>query len=125
MLEKSKRERIIALVNKEVVPAIGCTEPMAVALCTAKAATTLGKRPERIEVLLSPNMLKNAMGVGIPGTGMIGLPIAVSLGALIGKPEYQLEVLKDLTPDSLEQGKQYIKDADINIKLKQGDVDKL
>lgn len=124
MLEKSKRERIIALVNKEVVPAIGCTEPMAVALCTAKAAT-LGKRPERIEVLLSPNMLKNAMGVGIPGTGMIGLPIAVSLGALIGKPEYQLEVLKDLTPDSLEQGKQYIKDADINIKLKQGDVDKL
>ena len=63
MLEKSKRERIIALVNKEVVPAIGCTEPMAVALCTAKAATTLGKRPERIEVLLSPNMLKNAMHI--------------------------------------------------------------
>ena len=74
MLEKNKRERIIALVNKEVVPAIGCTEPMAVALCTAKAATTLGKRPDRIEVLLSPNMLKNAMGVGFPGTGMIGLP---------------------------------------------------
>ena len=125
MLEKNKRERIIALVNKEVVPAIGCTEPMAVALCTAQAATTLGKRPERIQVLLSPNMLKNAMGVGIPGTGMIGLPIAVSLGALIGKPEYELEVLKDLTPDSLEKGKQFIKNADINIKLKQGDVDKL
>ena len=71
MLEKNKRERIIALVNKEVVPAIGCTEPMAVALCTAKAATTLGKRPDRIEVLLSPNMLKNAMGVGIPGTGIV------------------------------------------------------
>ena len=117
MLEKNKRERIIALVNKEVVPAIGCTEPMAVALCTAKAATTLGKRPERIEVRLSPNMLKNAMGVGIPGTGMIGLPIAVSLGALIGKPEYELEVLKDLTPDSLELGKQYIQNADINIQL--------
>lgn len=64
MLEKNKRERIIALVNKEVVPAIGCTEPMAVALCTAKAATTLGKRPERIEVRLSPNMLKNASGCG-------------------------------------------------------------
>ena len=76
-------------------------------------------------LLLSPNMLKNAMGVGIPGTGMIGLPIAVSLGALIGKPEYELEVLKDLTPDSLEKGKQFIKNADINIKLKQGDVDKL
>ena len=125
MQEKKIRERIISLVNKEVVPAIGCTEPMAVALCTAKAATTLGRRPDRIEVFLSPNMLKNAMGVGIPGTGMIGLPIAVSLGALIGKPEYELEVLKDLTPATLEQGKQYINDADIDIKLKQGNVDKL
>ena len=125
MQEKKIRERIISLVNKEVVPAIGCTEPMAVALCTAKAATTLGRRPERIEVFLSPNMLKNAMGVGIPGTGMIGLPIAVSLGALIGKPEYELEVLKDLTPATLELGKRYINDADIDIKLKQGNVDKL
>ena len=125
MQEKKIRERIISLVNKEVVPAIGCTEPMAIALCTAKAATTLGRRPERIEVFLSPNMLKNAMGVGIPGTGMIGLPIAVSLGALIGKPEYELEVLKDLTPATLEQGKRYINDADIDIKLKQGNVDKL
>lgn len=125
MQEKRIRERIIALMNREVVPAIGCTEPMAVALCVAKAASVLGKRPERIEVLLSPNMLKNAMGVGIPGTGMIGLPIAVSLGALIGKPEYELEVLKDLTPESLEQGKQYIEDADIDIKLKEGSVDKL
>ena len=125
MQEKKIRERIISLVNKEVVPAIGCTEPMAVALCTAMAAPTLGRRPDRIEVFLSPNMLKNAMGVGIPGTGMIGLPIAVSLGALIGKPEYELEVLKDLTPATLEQGKRYINDADIDIKLKQGNVDKL
>ena len=125
MQEKKIRESIIALVQKEVVPAIGCTEPMAVALCVAKAATVLGCRPEKIDVLLSPNMLKNAMGVGIPGTGMIGLPIAVSLGALIGKPEYELEVLKDLTPETLEQGKQYIHDADIDIKLKEGDIDKL
>ena len=56
--------------------------------------STLGKRPERIKALLSANILKNAMGVGIPGTGMIGLPIAIALGALIGKSEYQLEVLK-------------------------------
>ena len=125
MQEKKNREGIIALVQKEVVPAIGCTEPMAVALCTSKAATVLGRRPERIEVLLSPNMLKNAMGVGIPGTGMIGLPIAVSLGALIGKPKYELEVLKDLTPETLEKGKRYIQDADIDIKLKNGNVDKL
>ena len=125
MIEKEIRDRIIALVHKEVVPAIGCTEPMAVALCTAKATEQLGCRPERIEALLSANILKNAMGVGIPGTGMIGLPIAIALGALIGKSEYQLEVLKDLTPEALEEGKQYINEKRIDIRLKEGICDKL
>lgn len=125
MLNPSIREQIIALINKEVVPAVGCTEPMAVALCTAKATETLGSRPEKIEALLSANILKNAMGVGIPGTGMIGLPIAIGLGATIGKSEYQLEVIKDLTPDSLEEGKEYIKNTPIDIKLKQNCTEKL
>jgi L-cysteine desulfidase len=98
---------------------------MAVALCTAKATEQLGCRPERIEALLSANILKNAMGVGIPGTGMIGLPIAIALGALIGKSEYQLEVLKDLTPEALEEGKQYINEKRIDIRLKEGICDKL
>ena len=53
--------------------------------------------PNKIEVLLSSNMLKNAMGVVIPGTDMVGLPIAIALGSLIGKSEYGLEVLKELT----------------------------
>ena len=97
-MTETERRQIIALVKSEVIPAIGCTEPIAVALCVAKAAEVLNKRPEKITVLLSANILKNAMGVGIPGTGMIGLPIAVALGALIGKSAYQLEVLKDSTP---------------------------
>ena len=125
MLEKETRSRIVRLMRKEVVPAIGCTEPMAVALCTAKAAETLGRRPEEISVLLSANILKNAMGVGIPGTGMIGLPIAIALGALIGKSDYKLEVLKDLTPEALEEGKAYIAGKHIDIKLKQGVTEKL
>ena len=87
MIDKQTRERIITLIRREVVPAIGCTEPMAVALCTAKATEKLGHRPEKIEVCLSANVLKNAMGVGIPGTGMIGLPIAIAAGALVGKSE--------------------------------------
>ena len=125
MIEKKTRQQIIDLVNQEVVPAIGCTEPMAVALCTARATEVLGQRPERIEAYLSANILKNAMGVGIPGTGMIGLPIAIALGALIGKSEYQLEVIKDLTPDSLEQGKQYINEKRIGVHLKEGIQEKL
>ena len=98
MQDKIIRDSIIKLINKEVVPAIGCTEPMAVALATARAVEALGCRPTKISALLSANILKNAMGVGIPGTGMIGLPIAIALGAIIGKSEYQLEVLRDLTP---------------------------
>ena len=74
MIDQETRQQIIALVHQEVVPAMGCTEPMAVALCTAKATEQLGERPEHIEAKLSANILKNAMGVGIPGTGMIGLP---------------------------------------------------
>ena len=93
IISKPEREQIIALMKREVVPAIGCTEPIAVALCTAKATEVLGCTPEHINVYLSANILKNAMGVGIPGTGMIGLPIAIALGALIGKSEYGLEVL--------------------------------
>ncbi len=125
MINKETRARIIALIHQEVVPAIGCTEPMAVALCTAKATEQLGCRPERIEARLSANILKNAMGVGIPGTGMIGLPIAIALGALIGRSEYQLEVLKDLTPEALEEGKQFINEKRIDIRRKEGDCEKL
>lgn len=98
---ESERQQIIELIKKEVIPAIGCTEPIAVALCVAKAAETLGVKPEKIEVLLSANILKNAMGVGIPGTGMVGLPIAVALGALIGRSAFiNWRMLRDCTPGS-------------------------
>ncbi len=124
-MTETERRQIIALVKSEVIPAIGCTEPIAVALCVAKAAEVLNKRPEKITVLLSANILKNAMGVGIPGTGMIGLPIAVALGALIGKSAYQLEVLKESTPDAVEAGKRFIEEKRINISLKDDIEEKL
>ena len=113
------KEEIIALIKREVIPAMGCTEPMAVSLCTAMAAEELGMQPEEIDVLLSANILKNAMGVGIPGTGMVGLPIAVALGALIGKSDYQLEVLRDVTPDDVQRGKTFIDEGRIHIALKE------
>ena len=125
MIAKAEREQIIALINREVVPAIGCTEPIAVALCVARATEALGCKPERIKALLSANILKNAMGVGIPGTGMIGLPIAIALGSLIGKSEYQLEVLKDSTPEAVEKGKKLIDAQAIDIALKIGIEEKL
>jgi len=125
MIDTETRQQIIALIHREVVPAIGCTEPVAVALAVAKATELLGTTPERIDVTLSGNMLKNAMGVGIPGTGMIGLPIAIALGALIGKSEYGLEVLRDVNPEAVEAGKKYISDKRINISHAQDAPSKL
>ncbi len=115
MLDKKERENIIALIKREVVPAMGCTEPVAVALCVARATELLGRTPERIEVALSGNVLKNAMGVGIPGTGMIGLPIAIALGALIGRSEYSLEVLRDVNDEAVQRGRSYIDQGRITV----------
>lgn len=124
-MELTERQQIIRLVRREVIPAVGCTEPIAVALCVAKATEILGQIPQKIDIQLSANVLKNAMGVGIPGTGMIGLPIAVALGALAGKPEYNLEVLKDITPADVEKGRKMIDDKIINIGLKKDICEKL
>lgn len=125
MLSADKRKAIIDLVKREVVPAIGCTEPIAVSLCVAKVAEMLGQQPDKINVRLSANVLKNAMGVGIPGTGMIGLPIAIALGALAGRSEYGLEVLKDVTSEDVERGCRYIDSGAISIDLKSEIEEKL
>lgn len=114
----TENQKIIALIRREVVPAIGCTEPIAVALCVARASELLGSLPEHITVNLSANIIKNAMGVGIPGTGMIGLPIAIALGAIVGKSDYQLEVLRDSNPDAVERGKRYINEGRITVDHK-------
>lgn len=126
MLSHAERAEIVALIKREVIPAIGCTEPIAVALCTARATELLGCRPTSIEVLLSANILKNAMGVGIPGTGMIGLPIAVALGATIGRSAYRLEVLRDVTLEAVREAREsYVDAKKIHIGLKEEITEKL
>lgn len=125
MLPNDLRRRIIDLVHAEVIPAIGCTEPIAVALATARACELLGHEPEHIEARLSANILKNAMGVGIPGTGKIGLPIAIALGATIGRSEYELEVLRDVTPEAVEKATSLIDAGVIDIGLNDETSEKL
>lgn len=118
-----KREReleLIELLKNEVKPALGCTEPIAVALAVAKSAEVIkskGEKVDKIDVLVSANILKNGMGVGVPGTGMVGLHIAAALGVSCGKSEYKLEVLKDLTNDSISLAKQMVKDNKVSINL--------
>ena len=111
MMNSIEHDRIIDLIKREVVLSIGCTEPMAVSLCVAKACETLGKKPEKIEVALSANIFKNAMGVGIPNSGMTGLPIAIALGVVAGKSEYGLEVLRDVDAEAVECAKSLLENT--------------
>ena len=128
----AREAEIIELIRKEVKPALGCTEPIAVALAVAKAmeitedkcTTSPGWRMQdgynlRIEV--SGNILKNGMGVGIPGTGMVGLHIAAALGAVCGKSEYGLEVLNDLDQASIARAKQMVEEKAVTVGLAETD----
>lgn len=110
-------EEFIKAVKKEVVPALGCTEPISLALAAALAAQQLGKPVERIEAKASANLLKNGMGVTVPGTGTTGLLIAAAVGALGGDPEGKLEVLKNLTSAQVATGKQMIAEGRVQISI--------
>lgn len=120
---KQEWNEFITILNREVVPALGCTEPVTAALAAARAAEALGTKPENVVVQVSGNLLKNGMGVGVPGTGMTGLDIAAAVGALGGKSELQLEVLRDLTPEIVEEAKQMLLDKRIKVEL--ADTDEL
>lgn len=111
-------QELLDLLRREVVPAIGCTEPIAVALCVARAKELLGVEPDKIMVYLSKNVYKNALAVGIPNTGMTGLPIAVALGATVGKSEYMLEVLRDTNEEAVEYAKEYMQRTSIEINIR-------
>ena len=114
-IEKS----LLHLVERDVVPALGCTEPISLALAAATAAKYLGKTPERIEAKVSPNLMKNGLGVAVPGTGMVGLPIAAAIGALGGDPEGELEVLKHITPEQVSQAKAMLDNKLVNVDIHQ------
>ncbi|MCY6957762.1 L-cysteine desulfidase family protein [Clostridium brassicae] len=122
-MENKNWEKYIKLINKEVIPAIGCTEPIAVAYAAAKARKTLNKKPEIIDVFVSGNMLKNGMGVGVPGTGMVGLDIAAATGALGGTADAVLEVLKSITQKDVIEGKRMMKEGRVNVKVKENVAD--
>ena len=117
-----RESEFIELLHKEVKPALGCTEPIAVALAAAKATETLKTKVHvlseyELDVEVSGNILKNGMGVGIPGTGMVGLYIASALGAVCGRSEYGLEVLKDLTENDVKEAKALVEAGKVRIKV--------
>lgn len=119
-MELKRELEIIELIQKEVKPALGCTEPIAVSLAVARSCEALrsvGAEVSHLVVEVSANILKNGMGVGIPGTGMIGLHIASALAVTCGKSEYGLEVLKDLNPQAIAAAKQIVDAGKVKITL--------
>ena len=129
----ARESEIIELIRKEVKPALGCTEPIAVALAVAKAMEIISEKCPSckdgwrmadgydIRVEVSGNILKNGMGVGIPGTGMVGLHIAAALGAVCGRSSYGLEVLHDLDENAVETAKGIVADERVVIALAETD----
>ena len=123
-------EKIIALLHREVKPALGCTEPIAVALAVSKAVEIISDNcasrcPEgwrltadfRIDVAVSGNILKNGMGVGIPGTGRVGLPVAAALGAVCGDSRRNLEVLANLTEVAVKRALELVEGQKVSISV--------
>ena len=124
----AREAEIIELIRKEVKPALGCTEPIAVALAVAKAMEIIEDKcaPQKqwrmtekyvLRIEVSGNILKNGMGVGIPGTGMVGLHIAAALGAVCGRSEYGLEVLHDLDEASITMAKHIVENKGVSVGL--------
>lgn len=113
--------KILQLLKQETAAAMGCTEPAAVALACAHAAAILSEEIVTAEILVSPNILKNGMGVGIPGTGLVGLDIAAGLGLVIAKPDLGLEVLSEVDEVKLMQAKVLSESGILRVQLKPTD----
>ena len=123
-MDSKVKEHLIKLLQTEVVPALGCTEPIAVSLAVAKARETLGSTPDSITVYVSPNIFKNGMGVGVPGTGMIGLHIAAALGVFYGDSSNLLELLNGLPKDIVATASDFVNAKRVKLDIKSG-IDKL
>lgn len=112
------KEQMLELLHKDVVPALGCTEPVCVALCAAKAGTILEGALESIHVEVNPGLYKNAMSAGIPGCAMVGIPWAAAIGANLRNPDKELQLLADITPEILASSEKLIDAGNVAVTVK-------
>ena len=111
----------LAILREEIVPALGCTEPIAIAYAAAKARSVLGRLPEHIDVRCSGNIIKNVKAVIVPTTGnMKGIETSAVLGAVGGNPDKKLEVLTDVSPKDLELTWELLRKKICSVSLLEG-----
>ena len=110
-------DKIIEILNANMVLATGCTEPGAIALTAAAAAEKLGETVETLDVIASGNIIKNAYSAGIPGTGLTGIEYAAAIGAIVAKPEKQLEVINGISAEQLNTAKEMVAAKKVTLDL--------
>ena len=116
-------DKILSILNEEIIPAEGCTEPIAIAYAASKLTSILGNVPEKIDIYLSGNMIKNVKSVKIPNSeGMVGIEASVAMGAILGNCERELMVISHVDTNRLLEVRDYVNSGKINVFLNKGDV---
>ena len=105
----SRYNLYINILKEELVPAMGCTEPICLAYAAAKAREVLGEMPDKVDILASGNIIKNVKSVIVPNTnGMKGLKSSVAIGIVGGDPAKELEVIANVTPEQKQKTQEFL-----------------
>ena len=109
-------EQYVSILREELLPAMGCTEPIAIAYAAAKASAILGSLPEKMTIEVSGNIVKNVKSVVVPHTGGLrGIKAAAAAGAAAGNAEAELEVISDVTKEQIEEIERYLEETEIEV----------